>query len=181
MGILRGETPTCAQNAPQSVPLFPKETPTPAYWGPHLVHVHVSMAPFVCPCFRVSAFGIWLKKKSHSRALRAFRAAVRCGRPGCFDHLKKLNHLQPETCPGASPQQAGGADFHPPGSGLMQLKGLCQGSSWDKREPGVIPCSSGFLGPPASLRPFRRQRNPSEGLRAPSCPPGLPTVPPISS
>lgn len=43
--------------------LCPKETPTPAYWGPHLVHVHVSMASFVCPCFRVSAFGIWLKKK----------------------------------------------------------------------------------------------------------------------
>uniref|UniRef100_A0A8B9I3A2 Uncharacterized protein n=1 Tax=Anser brachyrhynchus TaxID=132585 RepID=A0A8B9I3A2_9AVES len=27
-------------------------------------------------------------------------------------------------------------------SGLMQLKGLCQGSSWDKREPSVIRCSS---------------------------------------
>lgn len=127
------ETPTCARNAPHSVPLFPKETPTPAYWGPHLVHVHkrvhVPVAPFVCPCFRVSAFGIWLKK-SHSRALRAFRAAVRQGRPGCFDHLKKLNHLQPETCPGALPSRPAvpsGGRFPPAGLRVNAAEGIVPG------------------------------------------------------
>lgn len=160
--------------------------------------VHVPMARSVCPCLcacislrvcthtcpvgqRAGLSFLNRLRNSRSRALRAFGAAVRHGRPGCFDHLHKLNHLQPETCPGASPQQAGGAEqrpLPPTRLGVNAAEGIVPGQQLGQAGAERNPVLERLPGAGCFAAPLPQARNPSEGLRAPSCTPRLPTVPP---